>query len=52
MLQTDHSWFSRMLEDTVTKCFCMARDDPKSEMAAISEETVSQMVKYSVILLL
>ena len=28
------------------KYFCMPRDDPKSEMAAISEETYSQTVRY------
>ncbi|XP_069111191.1 dynein heavy chain domain-containing protein 1-like isoform X1 [Argopecten irradians] len=40
--EDDSSWFSRIIEDTVMKYFCMARDDPKTEMAAISEETVSQ----------
>ncbi|XP_078321875.1 dynein heavy chain domain-containing protein 1-like isoform X4 [Crassostrea virginica] len=38
----DLSWFSRLLEEVVTKYFCMPRDDPKTEMAAISEETHSQ----------
>lgn len=30
----------------MTKYFCMPRDDPKTEMAAISEETHSQTVGY------
>ena len=30
--------FSRLLEEVVTKYFCMQRDDAKTEMAAISEE--------------
>ncbi|XP_062587861.1 dynein heavy chain domain-containing protein 1-like, partial [Saccostrea cucullata] len=40
--EEDVLWYSRLLEETVTKYFCMPRDDPKSEMAAISEETYSQ----------
>lgn len=34
-----------MLEEVVVKQFCMPRDDPKAEMAAISEETFSQTVR-------
>mgnify|MGYP003692424435 CR=1 FL=1 len=41
---SDLSWFCRLLEEVVTKYFCMPRDDPKTEMAAISEETHSQTV--------
>uniref|UniRef100_A0A8W8M9M4 AAA+ ATPase domain-containing protein n=1 Tax=Magallana gigas TaxID=29159 RepID=A0A8W8M9M4_MAGGI len=38
----DLSWFGRLLEEVVMKYFCLPRDDPKTEMAAISEETHSQ----------
>ncbi|XP_076466624.1 dynein heavy chain domain-containing protein 1-like isoform X2 [Babylonia areolata] len=36
--EEDHSWFSAVLEELAVKHFCMPRDDPKTEMAAISEE--------------
>ena len=34
----DRSWFNAVLEELAIKHFCMPRDDPKTEMAAISEE--------------
>ncbi|XP_056008158.1 dynein heavy chain domain-containing protein 1-like [Ostrea edulis] len=40
--EDDVAWYGRILEEVVTKYFCMPRDDPKTEMAAISEETYSQ----------
>jgi len=46
-MSTDSQWFSRMLEETVVKQFCSPRDDPKTEMAAISEETFSQSQSVS-----
>lgn len=38
----DTQWFGRILEEIMVKQFCSPRDDPKTEMAAISEETFSQ----------
>ncbi|XP_052095798.1 dynein heavy chain domain-containing protein 1-like isoform X11 [Mytilus californianus] len=38
----DSNWFTKTLEETALKYFCLPRDDHKSEMAAISEETHSQ----------
>ncbi|XP_052798483.1 dynein heavy chain domain-containing protein 1-like isoform X5 [Mya arenaria] len=38
----DSQWFGRILEEIVLKQFCSPREDPKVEMAAISEETFSQ----------
>ncbi|KAH3716365.1 hypothetical protein DPMN_059086 [Dreissena polymorpha] len=38
----DCQWFSRTLEEIVVKQFCSPREDPKVEMAAITEETFSQ----------
>ncbi|KAL8594105.1 hypothetical protein ACOMHN_000817 [Nucella lapillus] len=36
--EEDGSWFSSVLEELAVKHFCTGRDDPKTEMAAISEE--------------
>ena len=37
-VSADRSWFNAVLEELAIKHFCMPRDDPKTEMAAISEE--------------
>ncbi|XP_035825634.1 dynein heavy chain domain-containing protein 1 [Aplysia californica] len=34
----DQAWFSKMVEDVVTRHFCSSRDDVRPEMSAISEE--------------
>ena len=44
---TDQQFYSKLLEEIVIKQFCSPREDPKTEMAAISEETFSQTVSYS-----
>ena len=37
-VSADRSWFNTVLEELAIKHFCVPRDDPKTEMAAISEE--------------
>ena len=44
LMCVDSNWFTKTIEETAMKYFCMPRDDHKSEMAAISEETYSQTV--------
>ncbi|XP_070211333.1 dynein heavy chain domain-containing protein 1-like isoform X3 [Littorina saxatilis] len=36
--EEDRTWFNTVLEELAVKYFCTSRDDPKTEMAAISEE--------------
>ena len=40
----DQQFYAKLLEEIVIKQFCSPREDPKTEMAAISEETFSQTV--------